>query len=100
VRSQGRLLDVLPLGASKGQALRHLAFTWGIPLDRFLVAGDSGNDRDMLLGDVLGIVVGNHSPELAALRGRPRIYFARGTCAAGVLEGIRHYVLRGLVSAS
>lgn len=94
VYSQARHLDVLPPGASKGQALRHLAFTWGIPLDHVLVAGDSGNDRDMLLGDVLGIVPGNHSPELASLRGRARVYFARQPFAAGILEGIRHYDLR------
>jgi len=94
VYSGSRHLDVLPPGASKGLAVRYLAYTWGIPLDRFLVAGDSGNDRDMLLGDMLGIVVGNHSPELAALRGRSRVYFARSPCAAGILEGIRHYALR------
>ena len=94
VLSHNRHLDVLPHCASKGQALRYLAFKWGIPLDRFLVAGNSGNDRDMLIGDMLGIVVGNHSPELATLRGRARIYFANQPCAAGILEGIRHYRLR------
>lgn len=94
VYSQARHLDVLPQRASKGQAVRYLAFKWGIALDRFITAGDSGNDRDMLLGDMLGIVVGNHSPELGVLRGRARVYFANQTCAAGILEGIRHYVLR------
>jgi len=91
VLSQGRNLDVLPPNASKGHAVRYLAFKWGIPLDRFVVAGDSGNDRDMLLGDMLGIVVGNHAPELDPLRGRSRVYFARQASAAGVLEGLRHY---------
>lgn len=94
VYSESRNLDVLPRCASKGHAVRYLAFKWGIPPDRFLVAGDSGNDRDMLLGDMLGIVVGNHSPELGELRGRARVYFANQPCAAGVLEGIRHYSLR------
>jgi sucrose-phosphate synthase len=65
-------------------------------LDRFLTAGDSGNDKDMLLGDMMGIVVGNHSSELAPLRGRSRVYFATLHCAAGILEGIRHYALRYL----
>ena len=94
VYSQARHLDVLPQRASKGQAVRYLAFKWGIPSDRIITAGDSGNDRDMLLGDMLGIVVGNHSPELAALRGRARVYFANQPCAGGILEGIRHYALR------
>jgi sucrose-phosphate synthase len=94
VYSQGRHLDILPRGASKGQAVRYLAFKWGIALDHVLTAGDSGNDRDMLLGDMLGIVVANHSPELAPLRGRARVYFAASPFAGGVLEGIRHYALR------
>ncbi|MBI1752503.1 MAG: HAD-IIB family hydrolase [Acidobacteria bacterium] len=94
IYSQGRLLDVLPQRASKGQAIRYLAFKWGLPLNRFLVAGDSGNDRDMLEGDVLGIVVGNHSPEVEPLRGRPRVYFASRPFAGGILEGLRHYHLR------
>jgi sucrose-phosphate synthase len=100
VYSRSRHLDVLPARASKGQAVRYLAFKWGIPLDHFLTAGDSGNDQDMLLGDMLGIVVGNHSPELAALRGRSRVYFARSPGAAGILEGIRHYALRNLAFTS
>ncbi|BDU75711.1 HAD family hydrolase [Mesoterricola sediminis] len=91
ILSRSRHLDVLPARASKGHAVRYLAFKWGIPLDRFIVAGDSGNDRDMLVGDMLGIVVGNHGPELDDLRGRARVYFARQPSAAGVLEGLRHY---------
>jgi sucrose-phosphate synthase len=94
VYSRARHLDVLPQRASKGQAVRYLAFKWGIPPDRIITAGDSGNDRDMLLGDMLGIVVGNHSPELGGLRGRARVFFANQPRAAGVLEGLRHYALR------
>jgi sucrose-phosphate synthase len=45
----------------------------------------------MLLGRTLGVVVGNHSPELNRLRDRPRVYFAEATHAAGILEGIRYY---------
>jgi sucrose-phosphate synthase len=106
VYSRARYLDVLPQRASKGQAVRYLSFKWGIPLDRFITAGDSGNDQDMLLGDMLGIVVANHSPELADLRGRARVFFANQPCAAGILEGLRHYALRygfpagGLASAA
>ena len=55
------------------------------------MAGDSGNDIDMLAGETLGVVVGNHTPELEELRGRPRVYFAAESHAWGVLEGIRHY---------
>ena len=91
VYSQSRYLDVLPQRASKGQALRYLAFKWGLSLDRFIVAGDSGSDLDMLTGATLAIVVGNHSPELAHLRGRNGIHFSEQGFAAGVMEGLEWY---------
>jgi sucrose-phosphate synthase len=91
VWSHGSFLDVLPVRASKGQAIRYLAHKWGLPLRAFLVAGDSGNDSEMLVGDTLGVVVGNHSPELETLRGLDQIYFARRASAAGILEGIERY---------
>jgi sucrose-phosphate synthase len=89
--SHDAYLDLLPIGASKGLALRYIGGKWGLSPDRFLVAGDSGNDSEMLCGNTLGVVVGNYSRELERLRGRPRIYFARGRCAWGVLEGLEHY---------
>lgn len=94
IYSHQAYLDVLPVRASKGQAIRYLAYKWGLPLRAFLVAGDSGNDEEMLLGDTLAVVVGNHSPELAPLRGLEQVYFADGHCAGGILEGIDHYGFR------
>jgi len=91
IYSHEAFLDVLPVRASKGQAIRYLAYKWGLPLKSFLVAGDSGNDSEMLIGDTLGVVVGNHSPELEPLRGLEQVYFAEGASARGILEGIRCY---------
>jgi sucrose-phosphate synthase len=81
-------LDVLPVRASPGLAVRFFCFKWKLNPDRLLVAGDSGNDRDMLSGDAMGVVVGNRSPELVALRGQPRVYFAEGSHARGILEAM------------
>lgn len=89
--SHQQFLDFLPIRASKGLAIWYLANKWGIPLERWLVAGDSGNDEEMLTTHVLGVVVGNYSPELEHLRNRPGIYFAQAHYARGILEGIYHY---------
>jgi sucrose-phosphate synthase len=89
--SHGEYLDLLPIRASKGDALRYCAMKWGIPVHQMLVAGDSGNDEQMLRGNTLAVVVGNHSPELAKLRGESRVYFAQGCYAWGILEGIKFY---------
>ncbi|MDA8080261.1 MAG: HAD-IIB family hydrolase [Actinomycetota bacterium] len=91
IYSHGAFLDVLPIRASKGRAIRYLSYKWSVPLEKILVAGDSGNDEEMLEGRTLGVVVGNYSPELERLRGHHQIYFAKSSYALGVLEGIEHY---------
>jgi sucrose-phosphate synthase len=97
IYSHEAYLDLLPARASKGGALKYLAHRWGLPLEHLLVAGDSGNDTEMLTSGALGVVVGNYSPELEGLRGRPGIYFASADFAEGVLEGIDHF---GLVNGA
>ncbi len=89
--SHGQYLDILPHRASKGKAIRYLAYRWNIHYENILVAGDSGNDREMLKGDLLGVVVANYSKELEVLRGQNRIYFANSEYAGGIIEGINHY---------
>ncbi len=84
-------LDLLPLRASKGLALRYLSMKWNLPPERILVAGDSGNDEEMLRGDMLGVVVGNYSKELEKLRGQPRLLFARRDYAWGVVEALDYF---------
>jgi sucrose-phosphate synthase len=95
ILSHDAYLDFIPIRASKGDALRYFAIKWGMPIENFLIAGDSGNDEEMLKGNTLGCVVGNHHPELNKLRKHPNIYFADGHYAAGILEAIDYYNFLG-----
>jgi sucrose-phosphate synthase len=98
--SFGQFLDVVPIRASKGLALRYVAARWDIPLDRVLVAGGSGADEDMMRGNTLAVVVGNrHDEELSMLADLDRIYFARAPGAGGILEAIEHYAFLAGVDA-
>ncbi len=89
--SHDRFLDILPYRAGKGLAVRYLSYRWNIPYKNILVAGDSGNDEDMLRGELLGVVVGNYSKEMEKLKGMRKIFFAKEKYAAGVIEGIKYY---------
>ncbi|MDZ7800390.1 MAG: HAD-IIB family hydrolase [Trueperaceae bacterium] len=93
VWSHGRYLDVLPHRAGKGKAVRYVATKWGLDPKRVCVAGDSGNDAEMLRSRFRGIVVGNHASELEPLRGRRGIRFVDEPHARGVLAGLRAYGL-------
>jgi len=90
--TDNKFLDLLPFRASKGSAVRYLSYKWKMPLEQFITAGNSGNDKDMLNGKAKGIVVANYSPELEELRKNKSIYFAKRSAATGVLEGINFHI--------
>jgi mannosylfructose-6-phosphate phosphatase len=91
VYSSQRDLDILPAGVDKGAAALRLCRQWSVDVSEAAVAGDSGNDLAMFRGEFRGIVVGNAQPELRALVG-PHVYQARASYAAGVLEGLHHWM--------
>ena len=90
--SFGQYLDILPMRASKGMALRYVAERWQIPLERIFVAGGSGADEDMMRGNMLaGVVANRHHEELSQLIDSDRIYFSEKPYAAGMLEALEYY---------
>jgi len=89
--TDNKYLDLLPFRASKGSAVRYLSYKWKMPLEHFITAGNSGNDKDMLSGKTKAIVVANYSPELEELRKNKSIYFTKHPMAKGVLEGINFH---------
>lgn len=91
VYSSRRDLDFLPQDADKGKAAAFLLDFWNVSRDRVIVSGDSGNDLSLFDLGARGIAVGNAHPELKALAG-PRVYLAHRPCAAGVLDGLRHWL--------
>lgn len=93
IYSHGQFLDILPPRASKGRAIDYLRYKFDFSPRHVMVAGDSGNDADMISGHARGLVVGNHSEELEMLRGKANIYFSKEEYAAGIMDGLKHYGL-------
>lgn len=92
IYSFGQYLDIIPIRASKGLALRYISSLWAIPIENILVAGGSGADEDMMRGNTLAVVVANrHEEELSDLAELEKIYFAEKPFAAGILEAIDYY---------
>ena len=89
VYSHGRLLDILPPNGGKGAAARHVTAALGLDEDALIVAGDSGNDEDMVRACRNPIIVANSEPALIeAGRAHGGAFFASKPFAAGVLEGL------------
>ena len=61
------ILDLLPVGISKGWALERLAARLGVDRKETMAIGDNWNDATMLEWAGRGIVMANAAPELRAL---------------------------------
>ncbi len=91
IHSHGRYLDVLPPAASKGTAVDHVRALYGLAEANVFVAGDSGNDVEMLRARRQAIIVANFSDDLASHAALGHSYVARETHARGVIEGVAHF---------
>lgn len=92
IYSSGKDVDILPPEGGKGEALKYLVETYGYSDANLLVAGDSGNDLEMLSLGYPAVVVGNAQKELITkLRESDSIYRAKAECAGGILEAWEHF---------
>lgn len=62
IRSMPTSIEILNKDASKGRTLKELADHLGIPRERVMAIGDSGNDIDMVDYAGLGVAMGNAVP--------------------------------------
>jgi hydroxymethylpyrimidine pyrophosphatase-like HAD family hydrolase len=86
-------IDVLPASLGKGNAVRFLQQQLGLEQNRVVVAGDSGNDRQMFETPYVGIIPSNALDELKTLARQPWHYHSPHPAARGVLDGLRHFGL-------
>jgi hydroxymethylpyrimidine pyrophosphatase-like HAD family hydrolase len=84
-------LDVLPLTASKTEALRYVALRWQLPIEAILVEASQQGDGELLRGLSLGVVPEDHDPALEGLRSHRRVYFSSRPQAWGLLDGLEHH---------
>lgn len=91
IHSHGRYLDILPLAASKGTAVDYVRKRAAMRRDQVIVAGDSGNDVEMLRACAHAIIVGNYSDGLAQRPDLAHSYVAQRGYAFGIMEGVAHF---------
>ena len=98
-----RYLDIVAINAGKLQALEFVRQKYGFAHNKTIACGDSGNDKDMLSGQNLAIVVGNAQPDLLKwvinTQLRPndeaaRLLVTNSHMAQGILEGLQAFGLK------
>lgn len=92
IHSHGRYLDILPLRASKGTAVDFVRRRYGLAENAVFVAGDSGNDIEMLRTIPQAIIVANYSDDLANLPALSHSYVTEKTHALGIIEGVHFFI--------
>lgn len=91
IYSGGRDLDILPADSGKGAALQYIIEKFNASDAKILVAGDSGNDLEMLTLGFPSVIVGNAQPELLECPDSPMIFRASKACAGGIHEAWTHF---------
>ncbi len=84
-------LDIVPLRASRTEAIRFLALRWGIPLEKVFVFASQHGDAELIRGLTNSVVLGDHDPSLEELRHQSSTFFSSKISALGVLDGLNHY---------
>lgn len=91
IYSGGRDVDILPSESGKGQALQYILDKYKLSEAKLLIAGDSGNDVEMLTMGFPSVIVGNAQPELLEQPEHPSIYRAKRKFAGGIHEAWSHF---------
>ena len=87
-------VDILPVNANKGKAIKYIQTELGIANHKTLVCGDSGNDISMFQQQTFGVIVSNAQSELIEwykANADERHYFANNSYANGILEALQKF---------
>ncbi|HWK24194.1 MAG TPA: HAD-IIB family hydrolase [Ureibacillus sp.] len=84
-------VDILPSHTNKGEALKYVLQKYAPNYFRILVAGDSGNDVDMLRLGLPSVIVGNCQDEIKRYKFLPNVYWADSSYASGIQEGWSYF---------
>ncbi len=83
-------LDVVPLRASRTEAIRYLSLRWEIPLDKVFVVASEQGDAELMRGLTNSLVPAEHDSSLESFRSHQRVFFA-SRLKTGLMDGLKHY---------
>ena len=82
-------LDVVPLRASRAEAIRFLTLRWGLSLDKVLIVASQQGDDELIRGLTTNVIPFDHDSSLDGLRSQQRVYFS--DVKDDVLDGLKHF---------
>ena len=83
-------LDIVPLRASRAEAIRFLTLRWGLSLDQVLVVASEQGDSELIKGLTTAVVPVEHDSSLESLRSQQRVFFS-SVAREGLIDGLQHF---------
>ena len=83
-------LDIVPLRASRTEAIRYLSLRWGLPLENIYVVASKQGDAELISGMTTAVIPIKHDQCLEKFRSQNRVFFASRS-EIGLLDGLKHY---------
>ena len=82
-------LDVVPLRASRAEAIRFLTLRWGLPLKQVLIIASQQGDGELIRGLTTAVVPCNYDSTLDRFKSQQRVFFSNSE--DGVIDGLKHF---------
>jgi len=82
-------LDVVPLRASRSEAIRFLTLRWGLSLDKVLVVASQQGDDELIRGMTSTIIPFDHDSSLDGFRSQQRVFFSDDQ--DNILDGLKYF---------
>jgi len=89
VQALDTMLEILPIGASKGDGVERALSSIGVDWSEVVAVGDAENDREMLMRAGVGVAMGNAKADIKAIANE----IVASNDEDGVVEAINRFVL-------
>ncbi|WP_269609178.1 HAD family hydrolase [Prochlorococcus marinus] len=84
-------LDIVPLRASRAEAIRFLTLRWGLSLEKVFIVASKQGDAELIKGLTNSVIPFDHDSSLDGLRSQQRVFFS--DAQEGVVDGLKHFRL-------
>ena len=82
-------LDVVPLRASRAEAIRFLTLRWDLSLEQVIIVASQQGDAELIKGLTTNIVPFDHDSSLDSFRSQQRVYFS--DTQNSIVDGLKYF---------
>lgn len=82
-------LDIVPLRASRAEAIRFLTLRWGLSLEKVFIVASKQGDAELIKGLTNSVIPFDHDSSLDGFRSQQRVFFSDSE--EGVVDGLKHF---------